>query len=356
MKIGILGGTFDPVHSGHIALAKSALRELHLQQLYFVPAKKSPFKVHPPVAAEKKRVAMLRNALRQLPSAKISLVELHRPAPSYTISTIRTFAQRFAKDQLFLVMGSDTLAHFHRWKKWREILGFCKLAVAERDGFPIHQTVAWQNAAGKIVSLKTPMPKLSSTHLRLEQKILVYLKNSLPHARVQHVLNVMQLTEKLSQKHGTPTEKAKLAASLHDLARCWSDKKLIRYVHRHRLKIPGKEWSIQHQPLLLHSYVSANLARTRFCIRDREILSAIEKHTLGDFTMTPLDKVLFLADLTSKERNFSGVQKLRKLAFASLDRAFLEGLRFKMEYLVRSKSLIHPRAVQVWNYFLRDDK
>lgn len=352
MRIGILGGSFDPVHAGHIALAKSAIQELNLQQLYFVPAKKSPFKSHPPLASEQERVAILRNAIRNLPSAKISLAELNRPAPSYTIDTLRTFAKKFAGDQLFLVMGSDTLTNFHRWKKWREILSFSKLAVAKREGFPIERTAAWKNASEKIILLKAPMPPLSSTQLRLEQKILTHLKNSLPEKRFQHVWSVMQLAEKLSQKHGVPIEKVKLAAALHDLARCWSDKKLIRYVQSHRLQIPGKEWSIQHQPVLLHSYVSADLAKRNFNIRDREIVSAIEKHTLADFSMSALDKVLFLADLTSEDRDFPGVQKLRKLAFDSLERAFLQGLYTKMEYLVRSKSLIHPHAVQVWNYFL----
>lgn len=354
MRIGILGGTFDPIHKGHLTLAKSALHQLQLDRLYFVPTKKSPFKLNQPSAPIRRRMEMLRAEIKGMNRTFISDEELHRPAPSYTIDTLRHFAQNFPESELFLIMGTDTLAGFCRWKKWKEVLGLCKLAVAVRKGTPISKKNFTKVPRDKIIWLKSQMPIVSSTQIRIEREIVPYLKKRLPPERFRHVQRVIQFAEKLSQRHGISPEKAKLSAALHDLARCWIKKKLVQYVKGRRLTIPAKKWAIKNQPVLLHSYVSADLAKRRFKVRDKEILNAIAKHTLADLSMSSLDKLIFLADLVAEERSFPGVQKLRKLALRSLDLAFIEGLRSKMEYLLKNKNFIHPRATLIWNRFVRE--
>ena|SRR3989338_3120702 len=134
MRIGIFGGTFDPVHLGHVRLAKKILKTHSLNRFYFIPVRRSPFKSVAPSASAQDRLAMLRLAVDSMRAIKISRFELERPAPSYTIHTVRFFRRKFPKAEIFLVMGRDTLRHIRRWRNLREILKQTKLLSHERIG------------------------------------------------------------------------------------------------------------------------------------------------------------------------------------------------------------------------------
>lgn len=161
MRIGILGGTFDPVHKGHLSLARSALKELKLDRLFFVPAKISPLKQTYPMAASTHRVNMLRIALKKMSRCKISRMEINRRGPSYTVDTLRAFRKKFSGSELFLVMGSDALKDFKRWKNWRGIVNLSCLAVGKRPKFQAPKE--WNQ---KALWLKGRFPDLSSTEIR----------------------------------------------------------------------------------------------------------------------------------------------------------------------------------------------
>jgi predicted HD superfamily hydrolase involved in NAD metabolism len=96
--------------------------------------------------------------------------------------------------------------------------------------------------------------------------------------------------------------------------------------------------------------VGADIARKKFCVWDREVLSAVAKHSLGSVRMTPFEKLIYVADLLAPDRDFEGVFALRRLAFRNLDRAFFEGVRVKMLYLLKSGQPVHPECLRVWNH------
>lgn len=185
-----------------------------------------------------------------------------------------------------------------------------------------------------------------------EQKVVRHIKKNLSPARFNHVLGVIELSEKLALRHRMDSRRARLTAALHDIARCWNDKKLIHYAKQHRLKVPYKEFVCRFQPILLHSFVGSDLAGRLFHVQDHKILSAIAKHSMASVHMTPFDKLIYLADLLAPDRQFRRFLQLRHLAFHNLDQAFIEGLRIKMIYLLQKNSLIHPNAVRVWNHFI----
>src|SRR5262245_12095606 len=116
MRVGVFGGSFDPVHSGHVAMAEAAAMKFHLERLLFVPARLSPHKTAPPADA-RHRVAMLALAASGRPDWSISLAELEREAPSYTVETLRDLAARSLHEELWVLMGTDALAGFSRWKE-----------------------------------------------------------------------------------------------------------------------------------------------------------------------------------------------------------------------------------------------
>ncbi len=183
----------------------------------------------------------------------------------------------------------------------------------------------------------------------LEQSVAQRLLRTLPKDRFQHVMGVTDLAGKLADAHKMDPVRARIAGILHDMARCWKNKQLVQYALKHHLKVPQFEFVREYQPVLIHSYVSAHMARTLFRVTDPEILSAIEKHSTGAVDMTKFEKLIFLADLLAPDRTFSGANKLRVMARKDLDKAFVEALRIKMEYLLKTHSIIHPDAVKIWN-------
>ncbi len=134
MRIGIFGGTFDPVHRGHLETVEVAAKKFRLNRILYVPALVSPHKPRP-VADVRHRVAMLALALAGHPGWAISFEELDREPPSYTVDTLRDLSARYLRDELWLLMGTDTLAGLAGWKEPEEIVRLCHLAAFHREPF-----------------------------------------------------------------------------------------------------------------------------------------------------------------------------------------------------------------------------
>ena len=159
MRVGIFGGTFDPVHVGHLAIANAALESIPLDRVLFVPARRAPLKEHGPVAGEADRLAMLQLAVAGEPRFSVSRIELDREGPSYTVDTLERLA---GADELFLILGGDALAALPRWKDPDRIATLATLVVAERPGAPARGNA--RNAS--ILAFDAPRLDISSRELR----------------------------------------------------------------------------------------------------------------------------------------------------------------------------------------------
>ena len=133
-KIGIYGGTFDPVHQAHLILARDALEQLGLEQVIFVPAAASPHKPAGNEASAEARLAMLQVALADEPRFQIEEIELQRPAPSYTIETVVEMQRRYPEAQLFCLIGQDNVAALHTWRRFDELRELVRFVVLDRVG------------------------------------------------------------------------------------------------------------------------------------------------------------------------------------------------------------------------------
>ena len=137
-KIGIYGGTFDPVHHAHLILARQAKEELELDQVIFVPAAISPFK-DSPAAPPDLRARMLQAAIHDEPSFVVDELELHRPPPSYTVDSIEEFRNRFGDAKIYLLIGEDNVAGLPRWHRFEDLKKMVELVVLNRSGQgPLH--------------------------------------------------------------------------------------------------------------------------------------------------------------------------------------------------------------------------
>jgi nicotinate-nucleotide adenylyltransferase len=134
-KIGIYGGTFDPIHHGHLILAREARELFGFEKVIFVPAAVSPFKGSPAATAER-RLSMLRAAIENEPGFEIDDCELRRPPPSYTIDTIKEIRTRQADAQIHYLIGEDNVSALPKWHRFDELKKAVQFIVLERTGTP----------------------------------------------------------------------------------------------------------------------------------------------------------------------------------------------------------------------------
>ncbi len=135
-KLGVLGGTFDPPHKGHLLIAQEALTQLGLSQVLFAPTHQPPHKPQNHITPIEHRVEMVRLAIAPFPRFALSRVDVDRPGPTYTVDTVHLLNQQFANQvELYFIMGMDSLANLITWFAPGALIRECKLAVFKRPGF-----------------------------------------------------------------------------------------------------------------------------------------------------------------------------------------------------------------------------
>jgi len=170
MKVGVLGGTFDPVHIGHLIIAEAVRVQLRLEKVLFVPAGQPWLKLQHPITPAGYRVEMLRLAL--LPNLHFALsdVEVERPGPSYTIDTMVELRNRLgAQADLFFILGCDALAQFAGWKEPSKLIQLCKLAVVPRANLAFSTEDLERHVPGitdRVSYVATPIIDISSSQIR----------------------------------------------------------------------------------------------------------------------------------------------------------------------------------------------
>ena len=136
MKLGLLGGSFDPVHLGHLLVAQAAIEELLLDRLFFIPAAQSPFKPEIKPAPPATRLQLLRLALASQTSCEIDEQEIRRGGVSYTIQTLRDYARRFPGSELFYLIGADNAAKLNEWREAEQLARLAEFVAIPRPGGP----------------------------------------------------------------------------------------------------------------------------------------------------------------------------------------------------------------------------
>ena len=145
MKIGILGGTFNPIHIGHLILAEEAREKLGLDKVIFVPTFLPPHKVTSDIAPASDRLTMIKLAIRSNKYLIVSDSEIKRNGRSYTIDTIKEFKEKFGSDDLYFIIGSDLLKYLEEWKDLNEIIKMVKFIAATRPGYPLERIPSYIN-------------------------------------------------------------------------------------------------------------------------------------------------------------------------------------------------------------------
>jgi nicotinate-nucleotide adenylyltransferase len=161
-RIAIYGGTFDPVHSGHLEIAPKVSQLFAIDEFLFVPARVAPHKLASEVSSSLHRYAMLALATRKDPRLKISTIELDGPERQYTVDTLFQFRARFGEAaDLFFIMGADSWAEITTWREWRRLMTLANLIVVTRPGYEV-STHDVDETAVKVVDVRGPAAKRAS--------------------------------------------------------------------------------------------------------------------------------------------------------------------------------------------------
>jgi nicotinate-nucleotide adenylyltransferase len=185
MRTGIMGGTFDPPHNAHIVMAETALREIPLETVLFMPAPDPPLKPAARVTPYEDRLCMVRLAIEGRPGLELSRLEESRTGPSYTVDLLRHFLRANRGDP-FLILGADSVCDLPRWKEPEEILALATLVVFPRTGYSSRVTV---KGDASVVLFESPVIDLSSTEIRARVRGGEPVRGLLPDAVAEFVLD-----------------------------------------------------------------------------------------------------------------------------------------------------------------------
>lgn len=374
-KIGIFGGTFSPVHNEHIAIARQAIKELQLDKLYIVPTFMPPHKSKAPISGEH-RLNMLKLAFSDMEKVEINEYELNSLGKSYTYLTVSHFKELHKDAQLYFIVGGDMLTDFKTWKNPEIIMDKCDLAVFNRDDFYTDYTLENElfikrfnkgyiklNYNGKGVS-STRIRVYSMLNLSLDGQvpksveeyiikndiykgdfIADFIKTALPEKRLIHTAEVAVSALSKAKELGLSEDKVLTTSLLHDCA---------KYLDKSAFK--GFELPSDVPKPVEHAFLGAFVAEKVLNITDQEIIDAIRYHTSGKANMTTLSKLVFVADMVERGRDYEGVEKLRELFNKDFERCFIECLIEEVEHLKNKKSVIYVETLNAYDYYVKGAK
>ncbi len=171
MKIGVLGGTFDPIHLAHLAVAEAVKAELDLAEVIFVPAGQPWLKANNYISAAEHRVQMVRLAIAGKSYFRLSTMEIDRPGPSYTVDTMAELrGQIKASDELYFILGWDNLAELPRWREPARLIQLCYLVAVPRPGYPVPDLMKLAGdipgLSKRVIIMDKPQLDISATEIR----------------------------------------------------------------------------------------------------------------------------------------------------------------------------------------------
>jgi predicted HD superfamily hydrolase involved in NAD metabolism len=178
------------------------------------------------------------------------------------------------------------------------------------------------------------------------------LKQIMSKFRVKHSIAVAEVAVYLAEKHGISIQKAYVAGILHDCAKELNFDDYKRFGINCE-NIVDFEFYKKNAPKILHSFASKELAKVKFGITDKEVLDAIAHHTMGRADMTVLDKIIFIADFIEPNRDFEGLEKIKEIAEADLDKAVLLVLKSKLNYMIEHDIFIAKDTILTWNAMVK---
>ncbi|MBQ4550098.1 MAG: nicotinate (nicotinamide) nucleotide adenylyltransferase [Oscillospiraceae bacterium] len=385
-RIGIYGGTYNPPHIGHLRAAEYAIEALALDRLLLIPTGVSPHKEMAAGASTADRLAMLELSAKGIEKAEVSDIEIRRGGRSYTVDTLRAIRAEHPDSQLYLLMGTDMFTSFLTWREPETIMKLATLAVfcrgekGERARIKVQKS-ALEALGARVELVENPVTAISSTDLRrmlvfgcadpflmpgvddyiranglygtgkdrknlsmeeLEAEVVSLLNPN----RVAHVLGCRDCAVELARLYGENEVDAARAGLLHDITKAIDGPLQLTLCAEYGMILDTFSRSF---PKTLHALTGSLVARRIFG-ENENVVSAICHHTTGRANMTLLEKIIYIADYVERNRDFPGVEEMRRLAYTDLDAAVLMGLESAVAHVKRQGQALAPATIEALEY------
>ncbi len=398
-KVGIMGGTFDPIHIGHLILAEQACAQFKLDRILFMPTSHPPHKDGQAVTEAALRRDMVLAAIRGNGKFLYSDMELKREGVTYTSDTLAQLKEEYPNTEFYFIMGADSLFTVDTWHKPQEIFDRAVVLAANRMDMPgdqLHEQIDYlrERFGGRIGLIEMPDIAVSSRQVRrlcaqgkpfryfVPEAVYDYIlehclyraeepqeeeeedegvmkpdrlmiKEKLRHklgiGRFEHTMGVAYTAACLAMRYGADMEDAELAGLLHDCAKQYDNETLLKRAAKYGLQVSDAE---RRNPSLLHAKVGAYLAEHKYDVEKQEILDAIRFHTTGRPGMSLLEKIVYVADYIEPRRfKAPNLKKIRELAFLDLDRTVYEIMWDTLEYLKTAPGSIDDTTKAACDYY-----
>lgn len=384
LNIGLYGGSFDPVHKGHVRVARAFLRQMKPEKLIVMPCRIPPHKEKTEGAGDEARFRMLRAAFAKDERIGVSDFELKKDGVSYTVETLRELKKRYPDRNILLVVGADMFLTLREWKEAAEIMTLCEPCVYDREK-SVEKIREYAEGLKRDFGVETHFLRganidLSSTELRSAlardenvgsripravrgiidgtgvyrsdgYRLALYRRESerlVEEKRFNHILRVEKAAIELAEHYGADVYKARAAALLHDVTKRKTGEEQLEMAREYG--VPGAE-EFEKSPKVAHAFTGAAYAEHRLLISDPDLLTAIRYHTTGRAGMSLLEKIIFLADGIEEGRSFEGVDGIRKAAFEDIDRAMLISLELTKAKVDKNGAYLHPYTAEAIAFF-----
>lgn len=384
-RIGIMGGTFNPIHTGHIRMACQARLAAQLDQVLVIPTGNPPHKTG--IAPAEDRWRMVCAACTRYPELSPSRVEIDRQGVIYTVDTLSILRQEYPKAHFFYIIGDDTLMELHTWRRYEDVLKQCTFLVCPRDCTHTAEALDAERRrltelGGSFQTVSAPMVNVSSTDLRAAlddeedtpllpapvreycavkglygmdkrfsqgDRWLDLLWRDLTVKRFAHSLSVAYTARRLALMHGLDAYKAELAGLLHDCAKCLPHKQMEELARKQQLTTDD---GILSSNALLHALTGAYLTEHEYGVHDPDVLHAIASHTTGKPGMTLLDMAVYLADKIEPTReSYPLLETVRSVAQTSLTQAMIASMEGTASHVRKGGKPLHPATLATLQWF-----
>lgn len=380
MRIGIFGGSFDPVHIEHKKLCEGAIESLSLDKLFVVPAYAPPHKKGKRLSSDFDRLAMCKIAFAGMEKVEVSSYEIDQKGTSYTYLTLTHFKELYPDAELFFLVGTDMLRDFPTWKHPEIILEKATLGVCSRgergEGWIEQERRIYferVNTKKDFVVIDYVAEPISSTRARVLLSIdecpttwvseevqkyakargLYYMPTCVEalsfekESRKQHSIRVAYFGAENAKKYSLDEREVIFACLVHDCAKNLDkgDEKLRGFVCPEG--VPNQVW---------HQFAGGHVCKHTLHIEDDAIIGAVTYHTSGKADMSPLEKLVFLADMLEEGRTYKEVHLLRALFEENPDRCLEEALKQTIAFLEGKGEEVYPLTKEAYEYIQKENQ
>lgn len=382
--IAVFGGTFNPFHIGHEQMLSEVCDLNFIDEVLLIPSKIPPHKSVDFLANDKYRMDMCRVVAEKYNKAKVSDIEINREGKSYTIDTLRTLNALYNDVRFYLVIGGDMVTSFTEWREYERILELAGLIVfsrttTETENFN-RSVMHLRNLGADVKIIDVEIADISSTEIRNKISDLLFLQKNLPKEvfkyllsnniyknclsiddykkilrkklddyRYNHSLCVADEAVHLAEIYGCNKDNAYLAGLLHDITKNSSAEEHLKIFESFDIILSVVE---KNSKKLWHAISGSAFVKEMFGIQNSEIVSAIRYHTTGKSDMTLLEKIIYVADFTSCDRDYPDVDVMRALSRKSLEDAMIYALDYTIRELSEKGATVHPDTIDAYNYLI----